>query len=574
MKPAAVAQSIFGDIAYLILAYLAIDFIFLKEEGILNPFLFVLFELTIVVLIILAKRYLPVGSTRKSKKAIAFHYALETIAFIVFFMILPHIFLNLKPEKGYSNLWYSMDWHRFWENWILVFKTSPGFFVCFITIIALLAVSQMSGRMIARIAIPCVIFSYFIFMMRSASVLIDSEQRGLSIFALPLVPAFALSLFKYNRAFSRLLIAGAMFSLVGFFYFGMLPIKYWFGPPVYPAFVERIYPARHGQQEVPLMFNREMFVQADGRSVFLSYGATCGLLKINPARKQLDGNIEVHGMMRKIWSSDETNYIFGLDDLYSDFYVFTKSPFKKIKTTDMFSEYSLISPFWFDMSPDMKNLYVLTYENSEVIHYSLNGFDLKKEKKINLKQSGLTDFSSGGNIIIYDKETDSLLVMAGIVSWKLDYMIAEIDAKTLRIKKTMRLPKAGLFLAYIPQTRSIFSSDFYGRSLYEVDRDTFKVRRIIKGPLSVRSLVYDARRNLIYTGSYAQGDIQIIDYRTGKLLRRIFIGPKVTTLFLAPDLDSLYIASGSGIFNMDLDAMSKEIYGKGPHPASAPGEIR
>lgn len=548
---------IFIDVIYIILAYLAVDFTFFREEGILSGRAAAALEACLLAAVLgIDYAYRTFRARPAGKRARMKALAVEAASFVLLFMVAPYKFLHLQTQKGYSNLWYSMDWHRFWMNWILVFKTSPVFFIVFAAALAAVIRAKMTNRIAARILIPALLLACYGFMWFEGNALVDWEQRNLEVFALPLAPAFALSLFRFNRAFSRMFIAGAMFSLVGFFYFGFLPARYWFGAPAYPAYIERLYPAEHGKSAVSLMFTRTMFVTRDNRHVYLSYGATCGLLDIDTERKELGGNIKVRGMMRKIWSRNDTNYIFGFDDLYSDFHVFSKAPFRNVKVTDMFSKYGLVSPLWFDMSSDMRNLYVITNENSEIIRYKLSGFDLNLERHLNLKKAGLTDFSSGGYVIINDEKAGSLFVLFGIVSWKMDYIVSEHDADTLELKHEIRLPEAGLFLEYSPQTRSIFSSSFYGRNLYEIDRDTFRLRRVIKGPLSSRSVVYDGARGLLYSGSYAEGDVQIIDYKTGSLLKRIFIGPKVTTLTLSDDNRYLYIASGFGLFRLDLDRMN------------------
>jgi hypothetical protein len=195
-------------------------------------------------------------------------------------------------------------------------------------------------------------------------------------------------------------------------------------------------------------------------------------------------------------------------------------------------------------------MYATYSERPGVAEYSLR--PLRLRRFINLRESGLTRFRSGVWKAALDPVRNKLFVELGMTDLRDKFLIARIDLKTFKIDGTAELPEGGLELTTIPGKRRVIATSFFSNKLYEFDMDTMKSTRVLRGPASCRNLVYDKRRELLIGTGFLNGDLRIMDFRTGRTLARANVGNKAASLFLTPGSDSLYLGSARGIFRVDM----------------------
>lgn len=562
------------DLVWCLLAYAAIDSTLLEAEGLLTRGqLVVSCSVSIVVLIgLLVVARAGDGETRHARRLVAI--AFEVIVFAGLFWLAPRVLVYATASKGSSNLWYGMDWHRFWMNGILILRAAPIESVLFVVLLVSLVATHQRSRAGGRILCTSALALVPIALVARGEALIDSDVRTLHVFAIPLVPAVLMCPFPSTRVFTRLALAGGSFALVGMFYLGLVPVRLDSAPPALPAWMTRIYPSPGEHSEFPLMFLRELVVLHDPDELFLSYGPTCGIARIGLDGGGLRGIVKVKGMMRRIWATTDQSHLLGLDDLAGDFNVFTRSPFQLERTEDLFQRDRLVSPFWFDLDPARRRLFILTYEDAELLEYQLqDDYALELIRRVSLRDLGITQFRSGGQRVLYDPRRDVLLVLAGIVDARLDYVIAEVDRPTFTTRRIVRLKEANMVLYEHPSRRLVYTTSFYGTAIQEFDRDTLARRRVIDGPLSSRSIAIDPVRSLLFAGGYARGDFDVIDFQSGKALWRGRLGRRVATLQLVPRRSSLLVTADTGIFEVDLDALERSL-GRTPDRSSMNAESR
>jgi hypothetical protein len=80
-----------------------------------------------------------------------------------------------------------------------------------------------------------------------------------------------------------------------------------------------------------------------------------------------------------------------------------------------------------------------------------------------------------------------------------------------------------------------------------------KIKRVLRGPRTCRNLVIDKKRNMLYATGYTRGDLNVIDFKTMKILRKANIGKKPSSLTYIPENDTLYFGSSRGIFSLKMN---------------------
>ena len=73
------------------------------------------------------------------------------------------------------------------------------------------------------------------------------------------------------------------------------------------------------------------------------------------------------------------------------------------------------------------------------------------------------------------------------------------------------------------------------------------------GPLNVRAMAYDARRDLLLAIAFLPGELWALRYADGVPVARERVGNKSMSLALDPSGDRLYLGSEDGVFRVDLD---------------------
>jgi len=396
-------------------------------------------------------------------------------------------------------------------------------------------------------------FALFLLLsIKSLAVVNYDTEKNLSFFFYPFLFMCVAGMTGWPRLFARTVAAGTAFALIGMFYVGMLPVKFMLGSGVdEKPYLKKVYEPSKETNDIAPMFFREMKADPDGRYIYISYGPTSGIAKIDTRRGRVDTLIHVPGMMRFLWDDgDPRGELLGLDWLHADMHFFKKTPFEKVRTVDLLKTDPTPSPFDFEVDTRRGRIYIVNYELSGITTYSYPG--MEKIARSDFIEQGVTRLKSGGQRIVYDPSADKIYALVGWVHWMQDYYILRIDPGTLKVEKSIRLPTAGLELSFCAAAHSLFSVDFYGRTLYEIEVPSMKLKRTVLGPVGSRNVVCDMTRGNIYATGYADGMMSVIDYRSGRTKTSFGVGPKPSSMALLEDRGELFIGSGAGILKVDL----------------------
>ncbi|MFC2091413.1 YncE family protein [Elusimicrobiota bacterium] len=175
-------------------------------------------------------------------------------------------------------------------------------------------------------------------------------------------------------------------------------------------------------------------------------------------------------------------------------------------------------------------------------------YDYESGKLVNARE--FFNIRYGGtlwNIQVSDK-TGKLYVSA--FGGKND--IYEIDTESLRVLRTKDLVSYGVSSLKLDDSAGIlYAQDGGTDRLFEIDIDSFRVRRILRGEVHSRRMFIDRKRNAIYVLSYFYGRLTGVDLRTGRHIWSIKTGGKSYGLDISGD--TAFINSRRGIIKIDLN---------------------
>jgi hypothetical protein len=83
-----------------------------------------------------------------------------------------------------------------------------------------------------------------------------------------------------------------------------------------------------------------------------------------------------------------------------------------------------------------------------------------------------------------------------------------------------------------------------------LNADTLETKGEIPAAFGVRTIAIDDRENLLFCGSVATGELEIIDLSSGKQRARYYLGPWLRTIELFTDRGIAYVSSNGAIYEV------------------------
>ena len=474
---------------------------------------------------------------------------MDAAAFLFIGAWLPWKFSGVATAKGLSFAWAAIEWMKLPGNVLLMFRIDPITFVVFWCVVIGLVWFMNSGRR----AVPASIIVVFSALY---SVQLLGMEAGVRLpayffFVIALIAALVAGVRGHLRAFARLLIIDSTFLLIFLFYVGVIPVVQ--GPqPGADAGFRRIYPAQGARAEFPLKFLRDMHAEPSAGYLYTAYGPTSGIVRVDIKSGRAD-IVHNPGIVRVLWTRPEMKLLYALDWQYADFYRIRKKDFKILSKIDI-HDHVLITPMSYVV--EKGKLYVVSTDLPALTRFDLK--TMKKEARIDFRKQKLTGFRSGAWKCVADRERGKLFVEMGPVDLRGRYRMVRVDLETFTVEKTAYLPEGGLELTLVPWANEILVPAFFSEKIYVLNRDTLEVKRTLTGPLTCRNLVPDSQRRVLYATSYTRGDLMAIEFRTGKILSRVPVGRKPSSLAYDPDTDKLFLGSGRGIFEISVKKFLSE----------------
>lgn len=477
---------------------------------------------------------------------------------LVFAVLLPLLAAHKNPvvrkdiSTSISFLWMPIEWHKLAMNIGLLAKSFP-FFAVMVLLFHCSATYVLVCRE-KRKPVALVYLAVGFFLISRISYMHASERKTFFwlVFGLPYFSMAAAAYAGKKTWFARLSVPAFAFTVLWGFYTAFLPFSFSSALTLPPG-MTLLYPARGGEKMFPTEYMRDVYVDEEKNLLYTCYGPTSGIVRLDLNTGKTD-IIHTKGLLRHFWTEKLSPYIYGVDWIYDELWLVRKKDFSLEKTVSLRDDV-LIAPIDIELSPSA--FFVVSTEYPALTRFSRH--TLKKTAQINFRAQGCTRFRSGAWVMARDPLTQKLFVEMGMVNRHDDFMMVRVNEQNFQIEKQLVLPGGGLAMLAVPEKRSIFLGDFYSAFLYEMDMDTLRVKRKIRAPLNCRSLAYDAKRNFIYAASFITGEMAVLRYRDGKMLKKVFAGKKPSEIYYSSAHDALYFGSSLGVLKVDLRVFLKDI---------------
>lgn len=375
-------------------------------------------------------------------------------------------------------------------------------------------------------------------------------------------PASAVAFFMWLRSYSlafRLIPLTFHMAQIALHYMGTLPVA-----SIYEVMpfgdmsklavsrnegVSVFFPPPGEKAGSSYLFLRKLLVTP--QSMYLNFGPTCGMYAIDRQSRRMR-TLPIPGLMRDLQLSQRPGEIWGLNWLNGDFVSIRAEPLEVLCQRDLF-EMGITTPY--NMIVDGDRLYISNVTRPIVAEFGWddpqNSCSLKLRRYLDLHSAGFTKFTDGAYGMHLDRETDHIYLVAGFMADENISAVVEIDLESFTISRSVRLT-AGNPIFPINGRRSVWVPSYYTAEMHEISLDSMTVRRTVPAGPNLVSLVQDEKRGLFYGLCRAPGTLQVIEDASGRIVRSVYVGAKPEPLWFDRDNDRLFLASGTGIIEVDL----------------------
>jgi hypothetical protein len=176
------------------------------------------------------------------------------------------------------------------------------------------------------------------------------------------------------------------------------------------------------------------------------------------------------------------------------------------------------------------------------------------EKTLDLQAEGLVGIGGNAENVRQSKTTRTLYLSSGPGE-----NLLAIDPDSLKVLKKTYFPGCimGSALELSESNSTLYVQCGAVDDLYEIDIETFAVKRKFEGEFHSKIILLDQKRNCLYVLGFASGTLFPIDLSTGKRAWTLKVGGKPNGMFLDSD-DRIWINSLSGILLINLQSVWKD----------------
>ena len=470
-------------------------------------------------------------------------------------LLLTYVVLNVAPSinrdpehPGQVNpLFVPIEWHKLPRNLLQILDAFPVFGAVVATLVVVLGVLRF------KLGWKRTVLAVFLAWMVVAQWRFRPEQLGSRAYTfkveacVPIVVLAIASVLGWPRFYARASVVAISFGVLFAFYSAMVPFEVGARAAAVPG-LEVLYPPPGVVPEIPTEYLRDVSVDHEANGLYATYGPTSGIIRLDLGSHVLTRH-HTEGLFRhfRTWKGEPR--LWTVDWLYSELLTFEKPGFGLVSKQPITDDV-LIQPIDLEVLPE--GYAIVSTEYPAVTLFDRD--TLAKKAQINFHETGLTKFRSGAWLINHDPVANELYVEVGMLDLSDQFAIVKLDPATLAVKDTLKLAAGGLTMVPLPTKRSLLLGDFYSHDLVEIDMAPLKIRRAFKTVLNCRSVAYDPKRDLIYAASFITGDLEVLRYADGSLVKRAYVGKKPSGFYLDQEdgADALYFGSSTGILKLDL----------------------
>lgn len=450
------------------------------------------------------------------------------------------------PTNFGSHAWIAQEWAKLPANLALVARVAGPWAIPPVALV--LALAHAAGSRAGRLAAALVAGGAIVASIRLIGEMGADDRIVLygAVFGLPWLAVAAAGLTGRPRWLTRSGMVASLTALLLASYAGLVPVGHADAFGVAPG-VRRVYPAEGHEAAFPLAFLRDFRVDPARGFLYTSFGPTSGLVRIGLGDGVATLIPTPDDLVRHLAPATGTAELFALEWVHGELLTLATEPFAITRRLPLTGPRRYV-PMSFLVGRE--RLAVVFTEEPGLAEIDRGSGAVGRT--LDFRALGLTRFRSGAWEAVGDVDDGVMFVEIGATDERGGYTLARIDLESFAVAASAPLPDGGLGLLRIPAHGAVLSAGFFTDRLAELDERTLAVRRILRGPLNCRALVYDGRRDVILASAFLPGELWAIRYADGAVLKRDRIGNKSLSMALDATGDRLYVGNRDGIFEVDL----------------------
>lgn len=450
------------------------------------------------------------------------------------------------PTTFGSHAWIAQEWAKLPANLALVARVAGPWTA--LPLCAALAFAHAAGAHAGRLMASAAAGAAIVASVRLIGAIGADDRMVLyaAVFALPWLGVAVAGLTRRPRWLTRAAVIASIAALLLTSYAGVIPAGHARAFLAAPG-VRRIYPAEGQRADFPLAFLRDFEVEPARDALYTSFGPTSGLVRLGLADHTAAIIPTPDDLVRHLAPAVGSTDLFALEWVHGELLTLSTDPFAIARRLPLTGPRRYV-PMSFLVGRDRLAV-VFTEEPGLAEIDRATGV---VGRTLDFRALGLTRFRSGAWEAVGNVDDGVLFVEIGATDERGGYVLARIDLERFTVAASAPLPDGGLGLLRVPAHAAVLSAGFFTDRIAELDDRTLAVRRTLRGPLNCRALVYDARRDAILATAFLPGELWAMRWSDGAVLRRDRVGNKSLSMALDPNADRLYVGSRDGVFEVDL----------------------
>lgn len=135
------------------------------------------------------------------------------------------------------------------------------------------------------------------------------------------------------------------------------------------------------------------------------------------------------------------------------------------------------------------------------------------------------------------------------------YLMKEWLSQTLKQRQDIRIGRGAMDMKFGPNQFRLFIGRPFTEGIEVADSTDFRIVGKIPGPFCITTIY--AGKRYVAGGSYLEGEVVIYDTKTRRS-KTVRLGPKITDIDYNEALNDFFVATGSGVYQIDLDLLFDE----------------
>jgi len=206
-------------------------------------------------------------------------------------------------------------------------------------------------------------------------------------------------------------------------------------------------------------------------------------------------------------------------------------------------------------SPDGRKVYMRGGIDNPNVVYSMDADTFEVIKEIKMQALGVPAISPDGNSL-YLIERGRSCAVCGYTFRGPRYFVSVLDAETLKVKKTIKMPHAVNGIAVSPDGERVYVATVNTGSVSVIDAKKNEVIKTIKvDGVYPKTLAVSPDNTRIYVTDIAAGIVSVIHAGDLKVLATIRLGKRLNVTVISPNGKRIYVSAEGAVSVIDAETL-------------------